>query len=346
MALYNPLSRARPWQLAEAFGVLREVLPPTTPIVFATAVSRPDEQIDIVDLADADPARADMRTLVMVGCAATRRIERPGQRPWVYTPRFADEASRDCREPAPARPPHRSRAWHPARSHPAKAAARPSPPAGRAPRGLQLGRGGPAAGILRDDHRDTPRGQHRRSSVQRERPARGDAFSAARRQEVRAAAVDAADHVVMPGRRGNGASSFRPTVRNTLRGAGPRAAAARSCRPPLSSFAGFGAQAGRSITASARSRPRRGGRRRLARICAAKGCVAITRASMALRPQMARQPLHAAEPAAAHADRGQHRRARPPGQRQDRAECGIARQQPAQSPRLRGAAEKQNSGLA
>jgi precorrin-3B C17-methyltransferase len=93
MALYNPLSRARPWQLAEAFGVLREVLPPTTPVVFATAVSRPEETIDIVDLAAAEPARADMRTLVMVGSAATRRIERPGQRPWVYTPRFADEAS-------------------------------------------------------------------------------------------------------------------------------------------------------------------------------------------------------------------------------------------------------------
>jgi precorrin-3B C17-methyltransferase len=93
MALYNPLSRARPWQLAEAFAVLRDILPPTTPVVFATAVSRPDEKIDIVDLAEADPVRADMRTLVMVGSAATKRIERQGQRPWVYTPRFADEAS-------------------------------------------------------------------------------------------------------------------------------------------------------------------------------------------------------------------------------------------------------------
>jgi precorrin-3B C17-methyltransferase len=93
MALYNPLSRARPWHLAEAFGVLREILPPAAPVVFATAVSRPDEKIDIVELAAADPARADMRTLVMVGSAATRLIARPGQRPWVYTPRFAEEAS-------------------------------------------------------------------------------------------------------------------------------------------------------------------------------------------------------------------------------------------------------------
>ena len=92
MALYNPLSRARPWQLHEAFGVLREILPPHTPVVFATAVSRPEENIDIVGLDEADPGRADMRTLVMVGTEATRRIERPGRPPWLYTPRSAGDA--------------------------------------------------------------------------------------------------------------------------------------------------------------------------------------------------------------------------------------------------------------
>ena len=88
-----PLSRARPWQLNAAFEMLREILPPETPVVFATAVSRPEERIDIFALGEADPARADMRTLVMIGTAATRRIERPGQPPWVYTPRFAGEVA-------------------------------------------------------------------------------------------------------------------------------------------------------------------------------------------------------------------------------------------------------------
>jgi precorrin-3B C17-methyltransferase len=87
IALYNPASQARPWQLGEAFAVLRRVLPAETPVVFASAVSRPEEKIDIVTLAEADPARADMRTLVMIGSAATRRIERDGAAPWVYTPR-------------------------------------------------------------------------------------------------------------------------------------------------------------------------------------------------------------------------------------------------------------------
>lgn len=88
IALYNAASRARPWQLGAALDALRPILPPATPIAFATAVSRDDELIEITTLANADPARADMRTLVLIGSAATRRIERPGAAPWLYTPRF------------------------------------------------------------------------------------------------------------------------------------------------------------------------------------------------------------------------------------------------------------------
>ena len=89
MALYNPVSRARPWQLGAAFDALRAILPPATPVAFATAISRPDERVDIATLAAADPVRADMRTLVMVGSAATRTIMRPGGGSWLYTPRSA-----------------------------------------------------------------------------------------------------------------------------------------------------------------------------------------------------------------------------------------------------------------
>ncbi len=92
IALYNPISRARPWQLGAAFALLREILPAATPVVFATAVSRADETIDIVPLADADPVRADMRTLVLIGSAATRRIERADGTAWVYTPRGVEAA--------------------------------------------------------------------------------------------------------------------------------------------------------------------------------------------------------------------------------------------------------------
>jgi precorrin-3B C17-methyltransferase len=87
IALYNPLSRARPWQLGEAFGLLRSIVPPTTPVVFATAISRPEERVRTTTLADADPACADMRTLVLIGTHATRRIARDHAPDWLYTPR-------------------------------------------------------------------------------------------------------------------------------------------------------------------------------------------------------------------------------------------------------------------
>ena len=89
IALYNPASRARPWQLGAAYKLLRARLPASTPVVFATAVTRPDERIVIVPLADADAAHADMRTLVLIGTAETRLLARPDGQAWLYTPRSA-----------------------------------------------------------------------------------------------------------------------------------------------------------------------------------------------------------------------------------------------------------------
>lgn len=87
ITLYNPASRARPWQLGAAFTALRDVLPGETPVAFAAAISRADESVFVTTLNGADPAQADMRTLVLVGTAATRRIERPAGACWLYTPR-------------------------------------------------------------------------------------------------------------------------------------------------------------------------------------------------------------------------------------------------------------------
>jgi precorrin-3B C17-methyltransferase len=87
IALYNPISKARPWQLGTAFAILREVLPWSTPVIFGRAAGRPDEAITIMSLAEADPTRADMATCVIIGSAETRIIERPGLPPLVYSPR-------------------------------------------------------------------------------------------------------------------------------------------------------------------------------------------------------------------------------------------------------------------
>jgi precorrin-3B C17-methyltransferase len=90
IALYNPLSKARPWQLGRAFELLREELPETIPVVFASAVSDDaHEAIDTIPLRDAAAGRADMRTVVLIGSSRTRLIPREGGKPFVYTPRSA-----------------------------------------------------------------------------------------------------------------------------------------------------------------------------------------------------------------------------------------------------------------
>jgi precorrin-3B C17-methyltransferase len=93
IALYNPVSRARPLQLGAAIERLRRHLPPSTPVVFGRAVTRPSEQINIVTLDQADTVEADMATLMIVGSRETRVIARPGKLPLVYTPRAAAEVS-------------------------------------------------------------------------------------------------------------------------------------------------------------------------------------------------------------------------------------------------------------
>jgi len=87
IALYNPVSRARPTQLGAAFEILLGYLADTTPVIFGRAVGREDETISVVDLARAAGTPADMATLVIVGSAATRVVARPSRPPLVYTPR-------------------------------------------------------------------------------------------------------------------------------------------------------------------------------------------------------------------------------------------------------------------
>ena len=93
IALYNPVSRARPWQFGAAGERLRRHLPPATPVVVGRAVGRADERVTVVTLAAADTADADMATLVIVGSRETRVIARSGRPPLVYTPRAAVEVS-------------------------------------------------------------------------------------------------------------------------------------------------------------------------------------------------------------------------------------------------------------
>ena len=89
IALYNPISKARPWQLGKAFELLAKILPATTPVIFGRAAGRPDEKIVVTPLGEADAGQADMATCVIIGSAETRVIERGEKPALVYTPRFS-----------------------------------------------------------------------------------------------------------------------------------------------------------------------------------------------------------------------------------------------------------------
>ena len=87
IALYNPASKARPGQIHDAFALFRALRPPSTLVAFASAIGRPDEHVHIARLHEADPGRADMRTLLLIGSSSMRAIERPHGAPIIYAPR-------------------------------------------------------------------------------------------------------------------------------------------------------------------------------------------------------------------------------------------------------------------
>jgi precorrin-3B C17-methyltransferase len=85
IALYNPISAARPWQLGAALDLAVGLRAPETPVMFARAISRPDEAIRVTSLREAASDMADMATVVILGASATRLIPREGKTPFVYT---------------------------------------------------------------------------------------------------------------------------------------------------------------------------------------------------------------------------------------------------------------------
>ncbi len=87
MAFYNPRSASRPGGFGSLLDILRETCEPERVLIFARAVSTPEEALRIVPLSEAAPEMADMRTVVLVGSSTTRIIPRTGRTALVYTPR-------------------------------------------------------------------------------------------------------------------------------------------------------------------------------------------------------------------------------------------------------------------
>jgi precorrin-2 C20-methyltransferase/precorrin-3B C17-methyltransferase len=87
LAIYNPASKTRTWQVSAMREVLLEHRDPGTPVVIGRDVSGPGERVTVVRLADLDPAEVDMRCLLIVGSSQTQWYSADsGDR--VFTPRY------------------------------------------------------------------------------------------------------------------------------------------------------------------------------------------------------------------------------------------------------------------
>jgi precorrin-2 C20-methyltransferase / precorrin-3B C17-methyltransferase len=83
IAIYNPASKSRRQQLADARELLLAHRDPGTPVVVGRAVGTPEQQVTVTTLGGLDPDQVDMQCLLIVGSSQTR-ILRGGT---VITPR-------------------------------------------------------------------------------------------------------------------------------------------------------------------------------------------------------------------------------------------------------------------
>lgn len=72
LAIYNPASKSRTWQVAAMRDLLLEHRDPGTPVVIGRDVSGPNESVKVVRLADLDQADVDMRCLLIIGSSQTQ----------------------------------------------------------------------------------------------------------------------------------------------------------------------------------------------------------------------------------------------------------------------------------
>ena len=71
VALYNPRSQGRDWQLGQARELLLQERPGDTPVLIARQLGRREEELSLHTLADLPLERVDMLTLVLIGNSST-----------------------------------------------------------------------------------------------------------------------------------------------------------------------------------------------------------------------------------------------------------------------------------
>ncbi|PSR65738.1 ATP-binding protein [Nocardia sp. MDA0666] len=94
IAIYNPASTQRRWQVGALRELVLEHRGPDTPVVLGRDVGGPTESVRVTTLAELNPDEVDMRTLLIIGASTTATVETP-QGTRVFTSRRYGQAVRD-----------------------------------------------------------------------------------------------------------------------------------------------------------------------------------------------------------------------------------------------------------
>lgn len=86
VALYNPRSKGRSWQLDAARRILLERRAPATPVGIVTDAARPDQRVTLTTLGDLDPELVTMTTCVVIGSSTTTVVNGRMVTPRGYKP--------------------------------------------------------------------------------------------------------------------------------------------------------------------------------------------------------------------------------------------------------------------
>ena len=86
IAVYNPGSQSRTWQVPRLHDLLREMVPDDRVLIVGRDIGGPEQTLSVTTVGAFDPSIVDMRTMLIIGSSATTISERSGGR-LVFTPR-------------------------------------------------------------------------------------------------------------------------------------------------------------------------------------------------------------------------------------------------------------------
>ena len=86
LALYNPVSRARPTKIMDAIEIAKRFCPSDRTIMIGTDIGRIGEKTVVTTLTDFNIQDVTSRSVIIIGSSQTRTFKRSGKS-WCYTPR-------------------------------------------------------------------------------------------------------------------------------------------------------------------------------------------------------------------------------------------------------------------